>query len=96
MTCSDCIERIDDLHDGRLPRVEIAAMRQHLETCAGCRAWASDVDRIRTAAGMLGPVEPPAGVWTRVAAAVEAAPSVQLAVERAVDWRQWMAAAASG
>ena len=74
MTCHDCTERLDDFDDGRLASEEAAAVRQHLDTCTACRALETDVARIRAAARNLGPIEPPAGAWAQMAAAVGAHP----------------------
>jgi anti-sigma factor RsiW len=95
MTCDDCTERIDDLDNERLAPEAAAAVRQHLGTCPACGALAADVSRIRMAARSLGPVEPPARVWTRVAAAVGASRPAGASVEARPDWRQWLAAAAA-
>lgn len=95
MTCDDCTERIDDLDSGCLAPADTAAVRQHLDRCQACRALVADIARIRAAARNLGPVEPPARVWAHVAAAVGAHQPSAPAGERSVDWRQWLAAAAS-
>jgi anti-sigma factor RsiW len=95
MTCDDCTERLDDLDGGRLSVDDAAAVRQHLETCAACRALATDLARIRTAARSLGPIEPPARVWSHVATAVGAPSSTGTGVDHQLDWHQWVAAAAS-
>jgi anti-sigma factor RsiW len=95
MTCDDCTQRLDDLDDGRLAPADAAAVRRHLDTCRVCGALAADASRIRAAVRGLGPIEPPARVWTQVAAAVGAARPANTAFEPARDWRQWLAAAAS-
>jgi anti-sigma factor RsiW len=95
MTCHDCTQRLDDFDDGRLAPDEAAAVRLHLDSCPACRALAVDVARIRAASGKLGAIEPPAGVWARVSAAVGAHPLAANEVEPRSDWRQWLAAAAS-
>ena len=95
MTCHDCTERLDNFDDGRLAPDEAAAVRQHLDACAACRALAVDLARIRAAAGTLGAIEPPPGVWTRVSAAVGVHHRAANGVEPGSDWRQWLAAAAS-
>lgn len=95
MTCDDCTERIDDLDSGRLAPADAAAVRQHLDRCQACGTLAADVSRIRAAARNLGPIEPPARVWTHVAAAVGTHQPSAPAGNRPVDWRQWLAAAAA-
>ena len=37
MTCHDCLERIDELDEGRLSPDEATAVRQHLDICPACR-----------------------------------------------------------
>ena len=80
MTCDDCTPRLDDLDDGRLAPADAAAVRRHLDTCRVCGALAADASRIRAAVRGLGPIEPPARVWTQVAAAVGAAYAILGAV----------------
>ena len=95
MTCHDCLKRIDELDDGRLSLDDATKVRQHLDICPACQAQAADIARIRAAARRLGPIEPPAGVWAHVAAAVGADAPAQRARDGALDWRLWIAAAAS-
>ncbi len=99
MTCDDCLELSDDFADGRLAPAAAAGVRLHLEACPACRARTADYARIRAAArelGRLGHVEPPARVWTQVAAAVRTTrPVAGLRSDAGADWHQWLAAAAS-
>jgi anti-sigma factor RsiW len=95
MTCHDCLERIDELDEGRLSPDEATAVRQHLDICPACRAQAADITRIRAAARGLGAIDPPARVWAHVALAVGADAPSGRAGNSGLDWRHWIAAAAS-
>ena len=72
MTCEGYTERLGDYVDGTLDAADMGAVSAHLETCDSCRALASDFSRLRVAARSLEPALPPAHVWTRISAAVEA------------------------
>jgi anti-sigma factor RsiW len=70
MTCAESALLIDDYVDGACDTVTAASVRHHLVTCTGCRALVDDLERIRAAAGALGPIAPPAHVWAGIEAAV--------------------------
>jgi hypothetical protein len=67
MTCQDVERRLSRFVDGDLDADERAAVSSHLDTCAGCRAIASDLTRVRDAARALGPVAPPEHIWLEIA-----------------------------
>lgn len=90
MTCDNAALFIDDYVDGACDAATAASVRQHLVTCSHCRALADDLERIRAAAGALGPIEPPARLWAGIDAAVHAEGQE---APRA-GWRQMLAAAA--
>ena len=95
MTCDDAALLIDDHVDGACDPVTAAAVRHHLSTCAGCRALAADLSRIRAAARTLGPVAPPAHVWAGSRRRLQARPRPErLDRGDGREWRQLLAAAA--
>ena len=67
MTCQEVEKRLSRFVDGDLDADERAAVSSHLDTCAGCRAIASDLTRVRDAARALGPVAPPEHIWLEIA-----------------------------
>ena len=67
MTCEDVRSRISALIDGELPAREVAIVLSHFSTCAGCREFRQDLDRLRRAASSLGPINPPDHIWLQVA-----------------------------
>jgi anti-sigma factor RsiW len=67
MPCQRYAQSIQELVDGTLGSIRTAELEQHLETCASCRAFAADMQRIRDLAGSLDRLAPPAGVWLQVA-----------------------------
>jgi len=72
MSCQDYELALGDYVDGTLDersRIEIEA---HLVSCERCRAVAVDFGAIRQAALALEPELPPAHVWTKLSAAIEA------------------------
>ncbi len=70
MTCAEAARQLDDHVDGTLAPAERDAMAAHLALCPACAGLASDLARIRTAARALGPMTPPAIVWSRIAGAL--------------------------
>jgi len=73
MTCQDYEIELGDYVDGTLEERARTACEAHLSTCERCRALVADLGAIREAALALEPDVPPAHVWTRISAAVEAA-----------------------
>ena len=72
MTCDESALLIDDYVDGACDPVASASVRHHLQGCAACRALAEDLSRIREASSTLGPLPPPAQVWTGIQARLQA------------------------
>lgn len=72
MTCEDCKALVGDYVDGTLDTGRRRQVEAHLVECEPCRRLAADLAAIRTAAHGLERHEPPAHVWTRLAAAVAA------------------------
>jgi anti-sigma factor RsiW len=87
MTCTAPGEpfrrQIDAYVDGTLAAADGGRLEAHLALCASCRVLAGDLGAIRTAARSLPPLEPPAHVWTRVAACLRADAG------REPAWRLW-------
>lgn len=65
--CERYLHAIDELVDGTLGPLRRAELELHVETCEGCRALLDDLRLIAGTARSLGPIEPPARVWTTVA-----------------------------
>jgi anti-sigma factor RsiW len=61
---------INDYVDGALSLSDRAAVAEHLDQCATCRALADDLRELRRAARELAPIEPPARLWTKLEQAV--------------------------
>jgi anti-sigma factor RsiW len=61
---------INDYVDGSLSLSDRAAVAEHLDQCATCRALADDLRELRRAARELAPIEPPARLWTKLEQAV--------------------------
>jgi anti-sigma factor RsiW len=72
MTCDDAALLIDDYVDDACDQVTAASIRHHLHACAACRALAEDLTRIREASRTLGPMVPPAHLWTGIQARLHA------------------------
>ena len=68
LTCDRLAESLDDYLDGTADALTRVALEAHLEGCPTCPALVADVRAIRRAAHALGPIAPPAQVWTRVQA----------------------------
>lgn len=64
LTCERLVESLDDYLDLSLTSASRSAIEGHLATCPACTALVADVRAIRRSAGALGPIEPPAHVWT--------------------------------
>lgn len=67
MHCAQYREWIQELTDGTLGAIRKAGLERHLEECAGCRAFARDLQAIHEAAASLEPLAPPDGVWLQLA-----------------------------
>jgi anti-sigma factor RsiW len=59
--CTEYEHDLVDLHDGELPPARAAIMRQHLERCARCSAWAAGFAAVdaRLAADIVAPAMSP-------------------------------------
>ena len=69
-TCSEIQPSLSDYADGALAPDARAAVEAHLASCPGCREVVRDFERLRDAAGALGPIVPPPQVWQRIFAAL--------------------------
>jgi len=65
--CDDIRSRLDAWIDQELDAQEADEVRRHLGACPQCRGLADDLARLRSAAGELGPIAPPAHIWLEVA-----------------------------
>jgi hypothetical protein len=72
-TCLAFSERLSDYVDRALPPTEQRAVDAHLAECAVCRGAVQDLERLRSAARSLGPIAPPAIVWTNITAQMPSA-----------------------
>ena len=57
--------------DQPLPPIDEAALEDHLDGCADCRALAAAYEADRVALRALPPIEPPRDLWARTSAALE-------------------------
>ena len=60
-------ESIHELIDGTIGAIRRAELERHLEDCAECRSFLADIQALRQAAGSLDSLEPPDGVWLKIA-----------------------------
>ena len=67
MQCSKYREWTQELTDGALGSIRKAELDRHVDECADCRAFASDMLLIRDTAASLQPIEPPDRVWLQLA-----------------------------
>lgn len=88
MTCHDALAHVSDYLDDALDTGTRAAVDAHLQSCATCRALVTDLDRISLAARTLGPITPPAHVWTNIAGQLRT-------TQRRSDTWQWLGLAAA-
>lgn len=98
MTCQDVERRLSQFVDGDLDAAERAEVSSHLDTCAGCRAVAADLTRIRDAARALGPVPPPDHIWLEIAGQIRLpdrlTPADAAPTRRSSPMFQWIGLAA--
>jgi putative zinc finger protein len=66
MTCEQFEERLPEYMEGELAGDERDALERHAESCAHCRPILEDLKSIVTAAGALGPIEPPRDLWSGI------------------------------
>src|SRR5688572_13003567 len=57
---------LNDYVDQTLGRDERAEVMHHLDTCSACRQLVEELREIARGAAALGPVTPPAQIWTRI------------------------------
>lgn len=99
MKCEKYAGDLADFVDGTLDLARQRELERHLEACAVCRGLVADLRAIQAAAFTLDRMEPPASVWTRIAADVETASRVtpRRAFEVPMpEWSaRWMAIAAA-
>ena len=74
MNCRDCQPLLSAYVDATMSGDERVAVESHVRQCAACRSLAEDLRAIRTIAGSLESLVPPARVWQQIAAAAEAQP----------------------
>src|SRR5688572_1218706 len=67
MTCRLYTDAIQELVDGTLGPIRRAELQTHLDVCDDCRALVGDLQKIRTSAASLDPVQPPPHVWLQIA-----------------------------
>lgn len=88
---------LNDYADDVLGAADRADVDRHLASCAACRALVDDLRAVANAAAALAPVEPPAGVWPRLADAIRRESGVPLRAPgagRSLRTIGWLAAAA--
>jgi anti-sigma factor RsiW len=91
MDCETIRDELSDYVDGTLAADRVNVIDAHLSTCDACTALVRDLDRIRTAAGQLGPIEPPGHLWLEIAGRIqlEAAAPVRRAAAPATRHPMW-------
>jgi Putative zinc-finger len=81
---------INDYVDNALPEADRAEVERHVAACEACRLLVDDLRAIAQAAASLEPLDPPSGVWPRIASEIhEGAPRARART----SWT-WLAAAA--
>jgi anti-sigma factor RsiW len=63
-------QAVNDYVDGGLGALERAELERHLAACDECRQLVDDLREITRRAAALGPIAPPARVWTRIEEAI--------------------------
>ena len=98
MTCHDVQAALSAFVDETTGAGTTRDIETHLGTCEACRGLADDLVRVRAAARALGPVAPPARVWTelsaRLAAPDPAGSGSAAPAPRSAAW-QWLGLAAA-
>ena len=95
MTASDATirdpwtDRLSEYLDGELTGREREALEAHLEGCAACRGVLEELRGVVARAASLVDREPPADLWSGIAARIGAAPADELAAARARRARRW-------
>ncbi len=101
LACEDADALVDGLRDGWLEPAQRAALEEHLEACASCRATLESIDRIGSTARALGDHAAARVDWgalrTRIEPVAAPAPAVARPVaspRRTPSWRHAAIAAA--
>jgi hypothetical protein len=103
-TCDSVQPRLSEFIDRQLDHDQASEVRAHLASCAQCRTLADDLDRVRSAARSLGPVQPPAHIWLEIAGRIRlegvaprpiAQPATTEAPRAAEGTWQWLGLAAA-
>jgi anti-sigma factor RsiW len=66
-TCERYRESIQELIDGTLGSIRKAELEMHMDQCDECRAFATDLQRIRETAASLDRLAPPDRAWLQIA-----------------------------
>ncbi len=75
MSCQAYDAEIGDYVDGTMDKARRAEFESHLTECASCRAVVADFTVIRSTSLSLEPQVPPAHVWQKLSAAIDAEPT---------------------
>jgi hypothetical protein len=94
MSCQEYEAQIGDYIEEAMDEAQRASLESHLSTCASCRALVTDFTVIRAASLSLEPQVPPAHVWRKLSAAIEAEPKPLLGFGGAQWWKAFAPAAA--
>ena len=78
-------ETLNDYVERDLNPAEYVRVATHLETCADCALFVSDMQQIVRDASALGPLEPPAHVWTAIQSRLESRESKVQSPESKVE-----------
>lgn len=88
LTCDDAQALLPDLLDGTLSDTRRATYDAHVAQCAGCRALAVDLAKIRDDAAALPTFSPSRDLWSGIEARIDT-PVVSLAARPLGDVRRW-------
>jgi hypothetical protein len=98
MKCAEIVELVDQLAHGELNEEEAAAVRAHIETCAGCREQAAAAELLkRRAAELPHSLLPERDLWPGIRDRIESRKLVRLDKSRLrqLTWSQVMGIAAA-
>lgn len=87
--CPSCRPLLSEYLDDQLDREARARVDDHLSECADCQALLEDLERVRSAAGGLGPLEPPRDLWPAIRTRLGEAEVVPLRTEVAARPSPW-------
>jgi hypothetical protein len=94
MNCQDYEALIGDYVDGTIGEAQRASIESHLASCASCRAIVDDFRVIRATSLALQRQLPPADMWRKVSAAIEAEPKPLIGFGSGQWWRAFAPAVA--